>query len=127
MARSRRGLFESHDLDAPGLPFVIGQLGVDGPNREGLKPNPKRDRFKAAQIAPAELEEFRGNVAVVKTDQYWDMEADAVFRKGWREHLEEWERVGSDRPYHYLGSVKCYGRIGKAFGEAVLELAETGK
>ena len=42
---------------------------------------------------------------------------------GWKENLEEWKRIGSDRPYHYLGSVKCYNRIGSAFAEALLQLS----
>lgn len=46
----------------------------------------------------------------------------AVFKKGWRQHLEEWNKVGSDYPYHYLGSAKTMVRIGRAFAEAVLEL-----
>ena len=45
-----------------------------------------------------------------------------MFKKGWREHLDEWNKVGSDYPYHYLGSAKTMLRIGRAFGEAVLEL-----
>ena len=89
-------------------------------NRTDLRPNPKMQCFKEAQAAPASLPEFQGNVTVVKTDRFWDMEADAVFRKGWKEHLEEWEMVGSDYPYHYLGSVKCYSRIGRAFASAVM-------
>lgn len=108
------------DLKQPNLPFVIGQLGVGGTKEE--KPNPKRQQFKDAQAAPAKLAEFKNNVVVVKTDQYWDMEADAVFKKGWKENLDAWNRVGSDRPYHYLGSAKCYSRIGQAFAEALLEL-----
>lgn len=108
------------DLEAPRLPFVIGQLGVDGTQPE--QANPARDAFKAAQAKAAELPEFTGNVAVVRTDQFWDNEADAVYRKGWRENLEEWNTVGSDYPYHYLGSVKCYSRIGREFAEAVIEM-----
>ena len=50
--------------------------------------------------------------------------ADAVFRKGWRDHVEEWETVGSNYPYHYLGSSKTFCAIGRAFGEAVLKLRE---
>lgn len=108
------------DLHAPGLPFVIGQLGVGGD--KDVDPASKKEVFKAAQIAPAKLPEFQGNVAVVKTDQYWDWDAQAVFDKGWKQNLEAWQKVGSDFPYHYLGSHKCYGRIGKAFAEAVLAL-----
>ena len=32
--------------------------------------------------------------------------------------------VGSDRPYHYLGSAIWYTRIGHSMGEAMLELLE---
>ncbi len=109
------------DLKAPKLPFVIGQLGVGGVEEE---PNPKKKAFKDAQAAPAEFPEFQGNVAVVKTDQYWDVEAAAVYKKGWKKHLDEWQKVGSDYPFHYLGSVKTFNRIGKGFAEAVIELGE---
>jgi len=105
------------DLKAPKLPVVVGQMGVDGPN-----PSANVKAFKAAQAAVLDVPEFKGNVALVKTDALWDMEADAVFRKGWRENLEEWNKVGSDFPYHYLGSAKTMCRIGRAFGEAMLEL-----
>jgi alpha-galactosidase len=45
-----------------------------------------------------------------------------VFKKGWREHLDEWNKVGSGHPYHDLGGARTTLRIGRAFGEAVLEL-----
>jgi alpha-galactosidase len=108
------------ELDSPKLPFVIAVLGVDGVNNE--RPNPKRDAFKRAQAAAGELEEFRGNVGVVHTDQYWDEEAAAVFKQGWRENIDEWNKVGSDFPYHYLGSAKCYSRIGQALAEEAIRL-----
>ncbi len=105
------------DLKAPKLPFVIGQMGVDG-----LQPSPNVQKFKAAQSAVLDAAEFKGNVAVVKTDVFWDTDAEAIFKKGWRENLTEWNKLGSDYPYHYLGSPKTMLRIGRAFGEAVLEL-----
>lgn len=108
------------DLGTPDLPVVIGQLGVDGELKPG--DDPKKRAFKDAQAAAALLPEWNGTVALVKTDQYWDWKADAVFRKGWKENLEEWETVGSDRPYHYLGSAKCYSDIGRAFAQAMLGL-----
>ncbi|MBC8355015.1 MAG: sialate O-acetylesterase [Planctomycetes bacterium] len=109
------------DLGSPKLPFVIGQLGVGGVDDE--KPNPRRDAFKMAQANAAYYPEFKGNVAVVKTDQFWDTKANAVFKKGWKQHFEEWEKIGSDYPFHYLGSVRTYSQIGKAFGEAILKLS----
>lgn len=108
------------DLKRPALPFVIGQLGVGG-DRNVRK---KTQIFKDAQAAAAKQPRFKGNVALVRTDQYWDWEADAVFKRGWRKHLEEWKKVGSNYPYHYLGSHKCYGRIGKAFAQAIIKLNE---
>jgi hypothetical protein len=105
------------DLGSPRLPFVIGQMGVDG-----LTPDGNVRRFKDAQAKVMEEGEFKGNVALVKTDAFWDREADVVFKKGWREHLDEWNKVGSDYPYHYLGSAKTLCAIGRAFGEAVLDL-----
>mgnify|MGYP001806851297 CR=1 FL=1 len=105
------------DLKAPQLPIVIGQEGVDG---EKAADNMKK--FKAAQAEGASDPAFKGNVALVKTDVLWDTEAEAVFKKGWRENLDEWNKVGSDYPYHYLGSAKNMLAMGRAFGEAMLEL-----
>jgi alpha-galactosidase len=105
------------DLKAPALPFVIAQMGVDGANA-----GKNIQTFKAAQAAVMDVQEFKGNVGLVKTDEFWDTEADAVFRKGWRENLEEWNKIGSDYPYHYLGSAKTLCAIGKACAEAVMTL-----
>jgi alpha-galactosidase len=107
------------DLKAPKLPFVIGQMGVEGAN-----PGAGVKKFKAAQAAVMDVAEFKGNVALVKTDEFWDTDAEAVYKKGWREHREEWDKVGSDYPYHYLGSAKTMCRIGRAFARAVLELRD---
>jgi alpha-galactosidase len=110
------------DMKVPNLPFVIGQMGVDGesPN-EGIR------KFKDAQAAAAALLEFKGNVALVKTDVFWDKEADAVFKKGWRENMAEWNKVGSDWGFHYLGSAKTLCNIGKAMGEAMIVLCDQKK
>src|SRR5205823_6752360 len=95
------------DLKAPKLPFIIGQMGVGGTN-----PDANVKRFKVAQAAVMEEAEFKGNVALVKTDVFWDTDAEAVFKKGWRENLDEWNKVGSDYPYHYLGSPRTFVKIG---------------
>jgi hypothetical protein len=105
------------DLKAPKLPFVVGQIGVGG-----LKADANVQKFKKAQATVMDVAEFQGKVALVKTDVFWDIEAEAVFKKGWRENLEEWNKVGSDYPYHYLGSARTMLRIGGAFAEAMLDL-----
>jgi hypothetical protein len=105
------------DLRVPNLPFVIAQMGVEGTNA-----SKSIATFKAAQAAAAVASGFEGNVALVKTDAFWDYEAEAVFKKGWRENLEAWNRVGSDYPYHYLGSPRILCAIGDACAKAVLTL-----
>jgi len=102
------------ETKSPALPFVVVQMGVDG-----LHPNENIKKFKAAQAEAAALPEFTGNVRLVKSDAFWDTDAEAVFKKGWREHLEEWNKVGSDWGYHYYGSAKTLSAIGKASAEAL--------
>jgi len=108
------------EFHAPTLPFVIAQMGIDGTNASaGIR------TFRAVQAAAAAWPEFVGNVALVKAEAYWDYEAAAVFKKGWRENLAEWNKVGSDYPYHYLGSPKTLCGIGQACAEAVLRLQKS--
>ena len=66
------------DLSAPKLPVVIGVLGVGGPV-EKYGPDQQRykgvhQNFRSAMAAPASLPEFKGNVAAVLTEKYWDMD-----------------------------------------------------
>ena len=106
------------DFDAPNLPFVVAQMGVGGVDGADAKIK----KFKTAQAAVMDVPESKNGVALVKTDQFWDSQADAVFKKGWKENLKEWNTVGSDYPYHYLGSAKTYCRIGRALAEAAIAL-----
>ncbi len=107
------------DLKAPNLPFVIGQLGVY-PDR--VKPGDNDWKLRVAQIAVAKLPEFTNNVALVATDTFWDREAYAIEKQGLHIRREGWEKVGSDFGFHYLGSAKTFCAIGRAFGEAMIEL-----
>ena len=66
------------DLNAPKLPFVIGVIGVGGPTSEY---GPDEQRYKSthqnirdAMAAPSLMPEFKGNVAAVLTENYWDRE-----------------------------------------------------
>lgn len=147
------------DLNAPKLPFVIGVLGVGGPTSEY---GPGEQRYKAthqnfrdAMAAPAMMPEFKGNVAAVRTEKYWDQElsaakakdnairqnakklattgklkpaeANAALEKMRMEGLTERERLVlekgiSNQEFHYLGSAKILGGIGKGLAEAMMEL-----
>ena len=105
------------DLKAPNMPFVIGALGQNGstPAQGGML------QIQTAQLAMNNVPEFKGNVRTIRTDVLADKEAERLF-PDWQKHIEEWQKVGSDRPYHYLGSAIWFNRIGKAFGETMLEL-----
>jgi len=109
------------DLGAPNLPFVIGQLGVGGPYQGDDPAKDKKEVFKANQAAAADWPEFKGNVAVVRTDQYWDPVAAEAY-KVWREDIDAWRHHGDDFAYHYLGSPKIIYEIGEAFGKKMLDL-----
>lgn len=105
------------DLNVPKLPFVLGP-----PGQNGLKPaQGGMLKVQQAEAAVANLPEFKGTVKVVATDVFWDADADKLIAN-WQQHKEAWEKVGSDRGYHYLGSVRTFCRIGRAFGEAMVEL-----
>jgi len=111
-----------NDLDAPQLPVVIGELGVGG--------IPARGDFQVAQANIARYEGFAGTVAFVPTAQYYDTWAEALFEKQYWKGTEaekaEWQKVGNDRPYHYLGSGKTYYLKGVAFAEQVMVMQEQG-
>jgi hypothetical protein len=149
------------DLNAPKLPFVIGVLGVGGPTSEYL---PDEMRYKAthqnfrnAMAAPAALPEFKGNVAAVLAEKYWDRElklarakendikqrakkqaaeakltpadAKAALEKALAEGLTERERQVLEKgisnfEFHYLGSAKILGGVGKGLAEAMAELKQ---
>ena len=147
------------DLNAPKLPFVIGVLGVGGPVADY---GPDQQRYKAthqnfrdAMAAPAQLPEFKGNVATVLAEKYWDQgltaakakeneikqrakklagegklapaEEKAALEKLRAEGLTERERMVlekgiSNAEFHYLGSAKILGGVGKGLAEAMAEL-----
>jgi hypothetical protein len=87
-------------LEVPNLPIVIGVAGHGGDANE------KQKKFRDAQSAPAEMEEFKGTVAAVPTAPYWD------------------DTVKHDGGYHYNGSANFYYDAGTAFGGAMLEMLE---
>ena len=153
------------DLNAPKLPFVIGVLGVGGPTAE-FGPDKQRnkthkDNFRSAMAAPALLPEFKGNVAAVLTEKYWDQELSAakakendlkqqvkklategkmkpaeekaLFRDAMQKKLTKGltererqvlEKGVSNAEYHYLGSAKILGGVGKGLAEAMAELKQ---
>lgn len=71
------------DLNAPKMPFVIGVMGVGGPIDENYDPRYRQVHasFRDAMAAPTKLPEFKGNVAAVRTELYWDKSLEAIADK----------------------------------------------
>jgi alpha-galactosidase len=111
------------EFKSPNLPFVIGQMG-NGGTIEELKEDSPRAIIKKAQAAVAVLPEFKGTVTCVKTDQYWDMDAHAIYTGpgGWQKDVDRWRQFGNDRAYHYYGSPWFFAQAGTGFSEAMLKL-----
>lgn len=107
------------DLDAPDCPVVIGELGVHGDRAKG-----GMLVFRAAQAAVAEQPDLKGNVKLVRTAEFYDRIAHDLYEKDvWKgPSKERFYRIASDRPYHYLGSGKTQFLMGKAFGDAMIEM-----
>ncbi len=107
------------DLNAPNMPFVIGVMGQN-------QSKPAQGAMlviQEAQLSMETLPEFKGNVKAVRTDVLVDKAAEELYPK-WRDNFEQWEKTGSDFGYHYMGSAIWFNRIGKAMGEAMLDLAD---
>ena len=107
------------DLMTPDLPFVIGVLGT-AVTPEKIAENP----VSVAQRAAAEQLGSENGVTAVESYLHYSHYSNAVFEKGWPEHYHEWDTVGSDRPYHYLGSGAFFVRLGNAFATSMLDLIE---
>ena len=122
------------DLEAPKLPFVIGVMGAGGPTAD-YGPSQQRyqavhENFRSAMAAPATMPEFRGNVFAVRTENCWAPELDVVAKKKKEtpdeltEHDLELLKGITNADYHYKGSAKILGCIGKAFADALASAAE---
>ncbi len=110
------------DLKVPKMPFVIGVLGVNGPvdTFDGPRYKSIYQTFRDAQAAPASMPEFKGNVAAVLTEKFWDHQlAAAKEKKGRSPEEEEIAKGASNQGFHYHGAAKFFGPAGKAFAEAL--------
>ena len=110
------------EYKVPNMPFVIGVLGT-GVTAEKVAEN----AVSVGQREAAKAPEFKGNVAVVESYKEYSLFSNEVFKKGWPKHYHEWDTVGSDRPYHYLGSGAFFVRLGDSFATAMADLIEKQK
>ncbi|MCP4846555.1 MAG: sialate O-acetylesterase [Verrucomicrobiaceae bacterium] len=107
------------EYKAPKMPFVIGVLGTNM-TKEGVDKN----AVSVAQREAAKAPEFKGNVASVESYKVYDLKARGVYDQGWAKRFAEWCVVGSDRPYHYLGSGKFFVRLGDAFAKSMYHMID---
>ena len=99
------------------MPFVIGVLGT-GRTAEKVGEN----KVSLGQREAAKAPEFKGNVLAVESYKDYSLFSYEVYEKGWAKHFHEWVTVGSDRPYHYLGSGGFFVRLGDSFANAMAQL-----
>jgi hypothetical protein len=105
------------EYKTPKMPFVIGVLGT-GMTKEKVGEN----AVSLGQRKAAQAPEFKDNVIAVESYVDYDVDAYKVYKAGWAPHYHHWETVGSDRPYHYLGSGKFFARLGDSFASAMAGL-----
>jgi alpha-galactosidase len=103
-----------NEYKAPKMPFVIGVLGTSQ-TKEGVDQN----EVSVAQRAAAAVPEFKGNVVAVESYTEYALDSLEVYNSGWAKNMYLWDLVGSDRPYHYLGSGKFFVRLGDAFAASM--------
>jgi hypothetical protein len=105
------------EYKVPSMPFVIGVLGT-GVTAEKVAEN----AVSVGQREAAKAPEFKDNVAAVESYTEYSLFSNDVFKKGWPKHYHEWDTVGSDRPYHYLGSGAFFVRLGDSFANSMADL-----
>jgi len=95
------------DLEAPNLPFIVGELGQEGVNPQDPRIREKHFRFRAMQKNVTEMPEFKDNTMFVKTSPYVVLDGESF-----------------DGGYHYGGRADTFFHIGHAFGKGMLQLIE---
>ena len=110
------------EYDVPQMPFVIGVLGT-GVTAEKVAEN----QVSVAQREAAKLLGLKNGVAAVESYTVYSLFSNKVFQKGWPQHFHEWDTVGSDRPYHYLGSGAFFVRLGASFADSMVDLMTNQK
>jgi len=119
------------DLSSPDLPVVIGVLGVGGPVAD-YSPDQKRYRethqnFRDAMAAPAGLDEFKGNVVAVLTENYWDPELDAIVARDEqiRNRVNNFKKEG--KLDDLVKEIRADGELGQEELQVFRQLQNEGK
>lgn len=105
------------EYKVPNMPFIIGVLGTSV-TAEKVAEN----QVSLGQREAAKAPEFKDNVLAVESYTEYSLFSNKIFSKGWPKHYHEWDTVGSDRPYHYLGSGAFFVRLGDSFAKSMGKL-----
>lgn len=120
-----------NDLSVKKLPFVIGVMGVGGPTNQ-YKPEQQRykaihQNFRDAMAAPVKTKEFQGNVAVVLTENFWDMEVVRLRKeeKKFKPQIDEIKkRIKAREMTKVEGKIAMDAIYGKHFDMRELEILQ---
>jgi len=112
------------DLSAPQMPFVIGVMGVGGPV-EKYAPEEQRykgihQNFRNAMAAPAALPEFKGNVSVVLTEEYWDRQV-VELRQREKQIKHQVEEINNNMKEGKLTREQRDAALGRLYGKTFTE------
>ncbi len=111
------------EYQVPNMPFVIGVLGTSA-TKEEVDKNPVSVAQREAAAAP----EFKDNVASVESYPFYALDALAMWKDGtWSKRGADFFTIGSDRPYHYMGSGKLFVRWGDALAASMADLMSKQK
>ena len=95
------------DLNAPGLPFVVGE--ITGP---WVKATGEWDQLRKAQAQACEGSEFKGNVVFVPTHDFVRKPEDSP---------------NPGHGHHEFGNAETYLLVGEALGKGMKEVLKTAK
>ncbi|MGY8771543.1 MAG: sialate O-acetylesterase [Pirellulales bacterium] len=110
------------EYKTPQMPFIIGVLGTSQTEEKVAE-----NAVSVGQREAAKAPEFKDNVLAVESYTEYALDSLDVYNKGWANHYAEWDTVGSDRPYHYLGSGKFFVRLGDSFATSMADLISKQK
>jgi hypothetical protein len=99
------------------MPFIIGVLGTSM-----TKEKVAENAVSVAQRQASKAPEFKDNVLAVESYTEYSLGSYEVYKSGWADHYHHWDTVGSDRPYHYLGSGEFFVRLGDSFATSMAKL-----
>ena len=140
------------DLGSAQLPFVIGELGIDGAEASGWVAD-----FREQQAAIAATPEFKGTVKLARTAHCWHagppsmagkweafrklakaneskskddptrVDPGEFFQQNWAQKYKRELAYTSDRRYHYNGSGRAYYEMGESMATAMIELLDNAQ